>query len=324
MSSDGEKEDLKEDEGGDSSSPPPVAPASSDVKEDQEVRRPNGRVISDFLGACGSLDIKKMREILDKDDLDPNDIVDDVGQNGFHYAVCSILRNNTSRQTSVLKYLRKKGLNVNKARTTDKWTPIFLAVAFGFQNIVSWLLSKGARIDISDSETRSPEEVAATYRFHKIKDILIHHRSRVPHSRFSCVLSGPAISSPTSPPPPAPPTTTTTITNISSQEPSSTDNNSSVFSPTVEGEAAENITTIKFHVIPWNLIEAGYAGLWGFFYLTASIAVASYANVISAFGAAAFFGFVAMVLYIVDAVFKLKGFRGGFISQHSTAANTPS
>uniref|UniRef100_A0A0K2UEZ2 CKLFlike MARVEL transmembrane domaincontaining protein 4like [Bombus impatiens] n=1 Tax=Lepeophtheirus salmonis TaxID=72036 RepID=A0A0K2UEZ2_LEPSM len=80
----------------------------------------------------------------------------------------------------------------------------------------------------------------------------------------------------------------------------------------------------KFHVIPWNLIEAGYAGLWGFFYLTASIAVASYANVISAFGAAAFFGFVAMVLYIVDAVFKLKGFRGGFISQHSTAANTPS
>eukprot|EP00096_Caligus_rogercresseyi_P006360 TRINITY_DN2273_c0_g1_i1.p1 TRINITY_DN2273_c0_g1~~TRINITY_DN2273_c0_g1_i1.p1 ORF type:complete len:155 (-),score=35.15 TRINITY_DN2273_c0_g1_i1:603-1067(-) len=73
----------------------------------------------------------------------------------------------------------------------------------------------------------------------------------------------------------------------------------------------------KFHVIPWNMIEAGYAGLWGFFYLAAAIALASYASIVAAFGAAAFFGFAAMVAYVADALFKFQAFRSRTMPQYS-------
>lgn len=75
----------------------------------------------------------------------------------------------------------------------------------------------------------------------------------------------------------------------------------------------------KFHVIPWILIEMVFCILWSFFYFTCSLDLAvnagKYANSPAAFGAAAFFGFVAMGVYGVDGFFKFKGWRAGQIAQ---------
>lgn len=75
----------------------------------------------------------------------------------------------------------------------------------------------------------------------------------------------------------------------------------------------------KFHVIPWILIEMVFCCLWAFFYFTCSLDLAvkagKYANGPSAFAAASFFGFVAMLVYGVDGFFKFKGWRAGQIAQ---------
>ena len=74
----------------------------------------------------------------------------------------------------------------------------------------------------------------------------------------------------------------------------------------------------KFHVIPWMMIEMVFCILWSFFYLTCSIDLAvkcsKYANS-SAFGAASFFGFVAMGIYGFDGYLKFKGWRGNQMAQ---------
>jgi len=71
----------------------------------------------------------------------------------------------------------------------------------------------------------------------------------------------------------------------------------------------------KFHVIPWLLIEFVFTALWTFFFLTASIAMATHAGSAAALGAAAFFGFGATAAYGVDAFFKFSGWRGGQLAQ---------
>jgi hypothetical protein len=71
----------------------------------------------------------------------------------------------------------------------------------------------------------------------------------------------------------------------------------------------------KFHVIPWLMIEFGFCALWTFFYFTASIACAVEGSRSAAFAAAAFFGFVGMILYGYDSFMKFKGWRAGQLAQ---------
>lgn len=71
----------------------------------------------------------------------------------------------------------------------------------------------------------------------------------------------------------------------------------------------------KFHVIPWMMIELGFCILWAFFYFTASIDCAVNASNNPPFGAAAFFGFVTLLVYGYDGFIKFQGWRAGQLAQ---------
>nr|CAD7606532.1 unnamed protein product [Timema genevievae] len=71
----------------------------------------------------------------------------------------------------------------------------------------------------------------------------------------------------------------------------------------------------KFYKIPWLKIEFVFCALWVFFYLLAASLAADYGKADEAFGAAAFFGFCAMVVYGYDAFLKFNGVRSGALAQ---------
>ncbi|XP_071448273.1 plasmolipin-like [Hetaerina americana] len=71
----------------------------------------------------------------------------------------------------------------------------------------------------------------------------------------------------------------------------------------------------KLYRIPWLKIEFVFCAIWTLFYLIAASLAAAFAPHSEAFGAAAFFGFVAMVLYGIDAYLKFKAVRAGEIAQ---------
>ncbi|CAG9784748.1 unnamed protein product [Diatraea saccharalis] len=69
----------------------------------------------------------------------------------------------------------------------------------------------------------------------------------------------------------------------------------------------------KFYKIPWLRMEFGFCTLWTFLYLLAAIlAVTVHDNPHSA---AAFFGFVAMFAYAIDAYVKWRAVQGGGLAQ---------
>nr|CAD7447254.1 unnamed protein product [Timema bartmani] len=61
--------------------------------------------------------------------------------------------------------------------------------------------------------------------------------------------------------------------------------------------------------------EFVFCALWVFFYLLAASLAADYGKSDEAFGAAAFFGFCAMVVYGYDAFLKFNGVRSGALAQ---------
>ncbi|KAF4520693.1 hypothetical protein B566_EDAN006369 [Ephemera danica] len=77
----------------------------------------------------------------------------------------------------------------------------------------------------------------------------------------------------------------------------------------------------RVYRIPWLKIELGFCSLWTVFYLIASILAADYTRIDEAFGAAAFFGFCAMVAYGFDAYLKFQGVRNGELAQGERTVN---
>ncbi|PNF26063.1 hypothetical protein B7P43_G06390 [Cryptotermes secundus] len=71
----------------------------------------------------------------------------------------------------------------------------------------------------------------------------------------------------------------------------------------------------KFYRIPWLKIEFVFCTIWTFFYLLAASLAAANGRYDEAFGAAAFFGFVAMVAYGYDAFLKFNAVRSGALAQ---------
>ncbi|XP_046385871.1 plasmolipin [Ischnura elegans] len=71
----------------------------------------------------------------------------------------------------------------------------------------------------------------------------------------------------------------------------------------------------KLYRIPWLKIEFIFCTLWVLFYLIAASLAAAIGGAIEAFAAAAFFGFVGMILYGFDAYIKFKAIKGGEIAQ---------
>ena len=69
----------------------------------------------------------------------------------------------------------------------------------------------------------------------------------------------------------------------------------------------------KFFRIPWLKIEFGFYALWTLLYLIASCLAVFFGT--SAYTAAGFFGFLAMVVYGYDAFLKYGLIRAGAIAQ---------
>ncbi|TRY61437.1 hypothetical protein TCAL_02148 [Tigriopus californicus] len=146
-----------------------------------------------FLQACSRLDQRNIFNLVDGGErLDMADTLDDVGQNGLHFVVATT-HPDEKRQANLVKYLLSKGADINQARTTDGWTPLFLAVMWGRAEIVSLLLARGAKPRITDQMGMTCEDWARAYRFDKIQQLLLHARSKLPHSRFSIVTQGPPL-----------------------------------------------------------------------------------------------------------------------------------
>ncbi|KAJ9584931.1 hypothetical protein L9F63_020737 [Diploptera punctata] len=80
----------------------------------------------------------------------------------------------------------------------------------------------------------------------------------------------------------------------------------------------------KFYKIPWLKIEFVFCAVWTFFYAIAAGLAADYGRIQEAFGAAAFFGFCAMVLYGIDAFLKFNAIRSGEIAQGERVINKSS
>ena len=77
-------------------------------------------------------------------------------------------------QSHLVSYLVKKGADVDLARTSDGWTPLHLAVAFGLTQMVTSLLGEGAKARLKDKEGMTAEDLADKYRMKQIKDLLVH------------------------------------------------------------------------------------------------------------------------------------------------------
>lgn len=130
---------------------------------------------SELLSACGSLDQKTVFTLVDSRGAEiVAEAADSVGQNCVHYVACSA-EHDSERQVALLQYLAQHGADVNKARATDGWTPVFLAVVFGLAPIVQALLALGAKTaGIKDSDGMTAEEWAGKYCLKHIKDLLVH------------------------------------------------------------------------------------------------------------------------------------------------------
>jgi len=71
----------------------------------------------------------------------------------------------------------------------------------------------------------------------------------------------------------------------------------------------------RLHFLPWMLMEFIFCTVWTVFYLIAACLVAAWGGYTEAYGAAAFFGFCAMIAYGFDAYLKFMGWRLGELAQ---------
>ncbi|XP_011303369.1 plasmolipin [Fopius arisanus] len=80
----------------------------------------------------------------------------------------------------------------------------------------------------------------------------------------------------------------------------------------------------KFYKIPWIKIELIFCGIWTVFYLLAAALAADHGRVSEGYGAAAFFGFCAMIAYGFDTVLKFRAYKTGAPAQgqHETTKQT--
>ena len=97
---------------------------------------------TEFLSACSRLDQKTIYEMVDVKGVEAGAAVDSIEQNCLHFVVCSVNQTDLDRQAALVHFLVQKGADVNQRRSTDGWTPLFLAVVFGMAPMVQVLLQQ--------------------------------------------------------------------------------------------------------------------------------------------------------------------------------------
>ena len=68
----------------------------------------------------------------------------------------------------------QNGADINRARRTDGWTPLFLAAVFNMGAMVSLLLQLGASTAARDAAERTVDDWVDKYRLENVKDLLEH------------------------------------------------------------------------------------------------------------------------------------------------------
>jgi hypothetical protein len=72
-----------------------------------------------------------------------------------------------------------------------------------------------------------------------------------------------------------------------------------------------HLTNLVREVAMWPLIELSLDALWSLFYVIGASLVAKWAPWSAACGSAAFFGFAALITYIIDGILIFMLLRGG-------------
>ena len=73
-----------------------------------------------------------------------------------------------------MSHYHQNGAEINRARKTDGWTPLFLAAVFNMPAMVSLLLQMGAKTSARDSLERTVDDWVEKYRLKNVKDLLDH------------------------------------------------------------------------------------------------------------------------------------------------------
>ena len=98
--------------------------------------------------------------------------------------VTSNYRDESSRKTAIIQHLVRNGAQVNQARYTDGWTPLFLAAIFNMRSVVSLLLQMGAETFVMDSKGRivaSVGELVKEYHLNNVRDLLEYRSIKETH-----------------------------------------------------------------------------------------------------------------------------------------------
>lgn len=110
----------------------------------------------------------------------PLNELDSVGQSPLHYAVCHAFAKD------LVPMLVEAGCQVDVQRRGDLWTPLHLAVMLGCDwHVLRALVVQGeADVELRDSRSMSPIDVAFKYRRFQVVDFLMRWREHSPNACY--------------------------------------------------------------------------------------------------------------------------------------------
>ena len=91
---------------------------------------------------------------------------DAYGQTALHYAVCH------QDALPLVTLMVDSGAQLDSDRQEDGWTPLHLAAMFNKLEVVLKLLEMGADPKIKATNGDTPEDVAKTFKNHRLADVL--------------------------------------------------------------------------------------------------------------------------------------------------------
>lgn len=124
---------------------------------------------ADFHALIKSGDVQQVRELLNRHKSFVN-MTDALGRSPLHLAVIS-------GHLNIVNVLIKAGADVNATDRLKSLSPLHYAAFNNFPKIMLFLLSRGALIDVQDTEGNRPLHFAAANGCRSTVEILLNHRA---------------------------------------------------------------------------------------------------------------------------------------------------